>query len=145
MNTMNMRKWTREEVDYMRENYLVTKSAAEVAQHLNRSTMSVTLAAQRYGLCKAKRFTAEEIDYIYNNYRTLSYNELAEVLGRTAACIGYFIRNHELKGCAKSRRFWSEVEDKVLRENRDMPRRQLSALLNRSENAVQSRLKRLGI
>lgn len=142
---MNMRKWTREEVDYMRENYLVTKSPAEVAQHLNRSTMSVTLAAQRYGLCKAKRFTAEEIDYIYNNYRTLSYNELAEALGRTASCVSAFIRNHELKGCAKSRRFWSEVEDKVLRENRDMPRRQLSALLNRSENAVQSRLKRLGI
>lgn len=74
----------------------------------------------------------------------MSFKGIAETLGRTTSSV---VSKAFTLGILRNRyRFWTSVEDEFLREKLpDMPVRKISLHLNRSSNAVQARIRHLGL
>lgn len=109
--------WTKDEDKFLRKHYI--KGAVLMANLLNRSTRSVYNRAAFLGLKCAvfEKYNDQEIEYIKQNYKTLSYKEMGDVIGRSANGVKNVLRERvhlkrtaeESKNirerCSKSTRF----------------------------------------
>ena len=92
---------------------------------------------------KLRRWTTEEIDFLKNNFATMTHKELGATLDRTvsAVCAKCF----EL-GLYKKEYPWTEKELKFLQDNyNNMTYRQIAHELGRTLDAVRSKAAILGI
>lgn len=92
-----MKKYTFEEINYIKNNYYIM-SAKEIADYLNRPVSSIQCKISELGLSKAgaknSSWTDEQIDILKANYQVLSYSQLCELIGKTEKAIK--IKAHKL-------------------------------------------------
>lgn len=82
------RKWTEEEDDYVRENYL-TETSYSIGRKLKRTSNSVKQRASLLGLKKpvAGKWSDEEVTYLKDNYSSKSMKQIQKKIKRTNASI----------------------------------------------------------
>lgn len=80
------RRWRPEEESFIREHW-GTKTDAEIAEHLGRTTGAITSARQRLRLGHQVPWTQEEEDYLADKWGTLSIPAIAKHLGRTVNAV----------------------------------------------------------
>ena len=78
--------WTMLEVRYLKRHF-EDKTIQEIALHLKRRYESVRLKAFYLALRKVHQWTAQELDFIRDNFRTMSDKEIGDRLNLTAAQI----------------------------------------------------------
>jgi len=89
-----------------------------------------------------KNWSEDEIQFLKNNYTTMSYKRIGELLGRTDGAIR--AKMHDLQLIKKT--FWSEDELTFLKENYQLlTYKELSEHLQRSEDAIQLKLRKIGL
>lgn len=77
------RRWTTEELDFLRANYL-TMSLPDIAGALGRTPSQCKAAASNHGINGKRRvFTADEIDLVKRLYADTDTADLARQIGRT--------------------------------------------------------------
>ena len=99
---MNQNKWSKEEIDILRENY-PTLSREEIEERLvNRSWHSIRCQASFYRIRRKQRmWKEEEVKVLRQHYPYESMNVLSELLpGRTSHAIelkAYYLRIRKAK------------------------------------------------
>ncbi|QIB27099.1 helix-turn-helix domain-containing protein [Caloranaerobacter azorensis] len=84
---MTKKRWTKEEVDYLVENYS-KKSINSISKDLGRTKDSVFKKAKRLGLTKTVRnWTEEEIDILTLNWGKRSVEKIARMLNRSTISV----------------------------------------------------------
>ena len=138
----NSNRWTQEEDEFIRQNYLI-KTWKEIAEHLGRTENACAHRACTLGIKKLTSWSKEEDEFIRQNYLTKTWKEIAEYLGRTEkACLQRATNTL----CIKKLKPWSKEEDDFLRQNyliKDL--KEIAEHLGRSKEACKNRAKQLGI
>ncbi len=137
------KRWNKEDLNYLKENYL-KEPTKDISLKLNRSEYSIRRKYNRLNKDKPilKKWNKEDIIYLKENYLKIPAKDLALVLNRTE----YSIRN-KLSGLKliKNKKInkpknWSSEEENYLIENYyDIPNKELSLILNRSEDSIMSK------
>jgi hypothetical protein len=82
-----LRKWTKEEITYLRENYL-TLGAEDAAKGLNRTVSAIHTKIREIGGGRnSVEWSDAALDYLRQNYQTTKLEDLAICLGRTEHAI----------------------------------------------------------
>lgn len=143
---MDSRPWTSEETALLKDKYdkwfLKT-----IAEELNRTEHAVRMKAYKLGLIRQgnrKQFLENEIDYIVENYPTMSVVKIAENVGCSEARIYSFARQLDLKK-ASSEILWTDGEIEFLKNNLAMSYDDLSKKLNKSDGRIKKKMKELGL
>lgn len=84
-NPLWYRKWTKEEIKKAKELFKSGKNYEEIALTINRSEWAVAnlLRNMGYSYMIKKYWKGKELKYLKENYANMTYEEIAEVLGRT--------------------------------------------------------------
>jgi len=90
--------------------------------------------------CKPRKWTQDKVQFLKDNYKTLSYRELSDKLGLTYAAISD--KAHRLG--LDSRNLWRLEEDKIIRDNYSCNPEVWDLLPNRSRCAITMRARKLG-
>jgi hypothetical protein len=89
-NPLWYRKWTKEEVVTTEELFNIGKNYQEISQIINRSEWAVSNILHQLGYAyRLPQFwKGKELKYLIDNYKMVTYEEIAESLGRTEKAIG---------------------------------------------------------
>ena len=82
-----MKRWTKEEIDYLIKLFNEQKSTKEIAKIVNLDFRRVDYKLQMLGLHQSKQWSQKEIKYIKENKELLTLEEIALNLGRTRSAI----------------------------------------------------------
>ena len=113
------RIWTEEEIKLLTELY-PNHSNEEIAKILGRSKPSVDKKAAQLGLKKSEEYrrkvskqnnmkkeytwTQEEVNFLMINFKTMTYKQLSEALGRSPSSIAHKARQLKLRKYAKHKK-----------------------------------------
>ena len=88
-NPLWYRRWTEEEINTIESLFKIGKTYEEIGVIMNRSEWSVanTLRNLGYSYRIPKYWKGSELKYLQENYKELSYKEIAKKLGRTEKAI----------------------------------------------------------
>jgi len=89
-NPLWYRKWSESEIMKAESLFKMGKDYSEIAKTINRSEWSVAnlLRNMGYSYKLPKYWKGKEIKYLRENYKNMTYSEIAENLGRTKKAIG---------------------------------------------------------
>ena len=123
---MTFKRYTKEEDEYLKENYL-KKTKKEMSEELGRTVSSIeTRCCRSLGLKKTirgKRYTKEEDEYLKKNYLIKTKKEMSEDLGRTVNSIEK--RRRTVLNLKKTRSQRREQFIKNLYSSKTLPTEQL--------------------
>lgn len=85
MSMENRRKWTDEEIKYLKDNYGI-KTLVEISDKLGRTQQSIRAFASRNQIY-AHYWTEEETEYLIEKYGIMSNKKIAKKLGKTVSAI----------------------------------------------------------
>lgn len=119
-------------------------TVSEIAEKLNKCTTTIYKTIQKLGLeykdRKGKPWNQEEIQFLEDNYKTMSYDELANKLNRTKKAIQGKLHGLNLIKEIKSKN-WSDEEIQFLKENiNSLSYEEISSHLNRSISAIYTKV-----
>ena len=83
---MKNTKWTKEEEEYLRENYKKV-SESELEERLNRNIKAICQKARRMGLSASIKWTKEEDNYLKENWGKLKIDTLCKRLNRSKRAV----------------------------------------------------------
>ena len=88
-NPLFYRYWTDDEINKAIDLFNMGKSYEEIAKELNRGEMAVkyTLRQKGYSYMLPQHWKGYEFKYLKDNYLTMTYQEIANHLGRTAKAV----------------------------------------------------------
>ncbi len=90
-------------------------------------------------------WSKSEIDFVRNNYKNMTQQQLSEKLGRTVCSVNTIITKHKLKK-KKTPRPWSDEDIDFLKNNHlTMSRKELAKALNRHKGTIGGKLCSLGL
>lgn len=141
-----MRKWTKEEEQYIVDNYKKLTDE-EIGERLNRTKYAVRMRRTKtLGISKAKyrrgMYTKEEERYIADNLHK-GVRAIAQRLGRTNSGIQNKIT---MMGLTQSTHVWTDEERKFVADNfLSMSDKKLSEALGLSESSVAAQRKEMGL
>jgi hypothetical protein len=144
-------RWTAAEDDVLREGYGSGLTCAAIAARLpGRSARAVGSRADRLGLPSYGRRWTRSDDWALRELaaRGATVVQIARRLTRTGPAIRHRAARLGLRlrdATRRPPRRWSEQEDAVLRQWRQVEPGRLGTLLDRSEGSVRSRLRALGL
>lgn len=149
---VNVRKnFTNEEDQFLINNHS-SMGDYEIAKKLKRSPGDIGKRRRKLGLMREgtriidnpaeRNWKPCEEDFLISNIDVLTYNEIAEKLGRTVR--GVMIRASRL-GLIKDGSKWSEKEDDLLRKYASYPINHIAFMLDRTPRAVAHRFSYLGL
>ena len=82
-----MKKWTEEEINYLKKEYSklsgkkITNVAERIAKKINRKPSAIRNKAYNLGIThRGKYYTEEEIEFLKNNYNSMTYTDMAFIL-----------------------------------------------------------------
>lgn len=132
LHVRQLREWTKEEDDYLKENFY--KGFRECMKELNRTESAVRARAHNLGVTKKTNpWDESEIEYLKMNFKTLSYEQIANDLNRKFKQVIYKASMLDLHKHAK----WTEKEEIFLLENYEkFKNKELGDILNRSEDCI---------
>jgi len=135
-------------------------TVAELAARLNRTTHSILHQArvQKKSAKGAPAYIAEEINFIRDNYLTMTNVQIAKKLNRSPSHIVKIARINGLSGNPEKRRMWkrgirkesgynySEEDKEFIRQNYlNMTNVQIAKKLNRTVNGILTTARKLGL
>jgi len=90
-NPLWYRKWTNEEIKKAESMFKLGKDYSEISSALKRSEWSVSnlLRNMGYSYRMPKYWKGKEIKFLRENYMNMTYNEIAQILGRTEGAVQY--------------------------------------------------------
>lgn len=92
-------------------------------------------------IIKPKRWTEEQLNFLKNNYKTMSFEELEKELGKSVSAIKQKAYDLQL-----TKKFWSAEQIKFLKSNyEEMSIEELEVQLGKTANAIKLKASRLGI
>jgi len=135
------KKWTYEEIQYLRENWNI-KPFRDIMASLDRTEDSIMRKAGRLALdirkkeedLKKRKWTEEEDEFIINHYKKMSSVEISSHINRTASSIRKRARVLKISNPVTH---WTRVEEDFLFEKWGIISvDSIAKQLNRSRNAV---------
>lgn len=145
-------RWSTAEDDAVRDGYANGETCREIARSLpSRSPGAVSARALKLGLATyARRWSATDDSRLRHLLRVSSLEKTAGALGRTPEGVRRRARQLEtpIRAPAPGARAgarWTEQEDNLLRMHASVNPASLAALVGRSDRAVASRLRHLGL
>ena len=146
------RRWASPEDAIVRDGYADGLSCDEIAASLpQRSATAVAARARKLGLATyARRWTPQDDDLLRALLQTRALDDIARFLGRTPEGIRRRADKLALQPPAEPARPragmpWTAAEDELLRLHAALNPSMLAALVGRSDQAVVTRLRRLGL
>lgn len=141
--TRLLKRWSKEEIDFVRDSYNKNLSCSEIAEKLNRSKSSVENRIFLLNLVKHKKYSDKEIQFIKENYPKLNANQIAKQLNRTSSSIVYKIFSLGIK----YKKRWTNEEIDYLKANYPimMNTSQIAKNLNRSNASIIHKCFKLGL
>ena len=134
---INIRNYTQEEIEYIKENY-DNMTAQELAAKLNKSIGSINNATRKIGLIKQphKAWSFDEIDYLKNNYIEKTSEEIGKHLNRSVHSVN---AERDKLGLVRNES-WSDTDISYLVNNFElMTHEEIGHILNRTEQAVRAK------
>ena len=146
----NVRPWTVEEINILKDNYIKNKGIASFAHLLpHRSRGSILSMAKRLGLTAGahQNWSAEELEFLRKNYVPgRGTKELESMLrGRSRTSILAMARRMGLTDGRKSMVWTKDEDDTILTHYNSNRQFVYTKLSNRSKNSIQTRASLLGI
>lgn len=144
--------WTDDDVSYLKANYR-TKGDHAIGKVLRRSAGAVTKKRIKLGLVRSsnhiidnpneKNWSEEDINFLLANIDTMTYDELAESIGRSVKAV--MVKATRM-GIITNGSRWSEQEVDIIRKyGGSKPPSHLAFMLNRTTKAVRHKMNQLGI
>lgn len=142
--------YSKEEQDFIKDNYGKTMTAPQIAEHLNRSLGAIEIYIQRNELTvdphkekhtakTNKKWTQEQVQFLYDNYMDMEQQEIAKTLGRTLRSIQKKMSYIGLKKFERNDN-WSKEEVKYITDTYEKtPLLRIAKHLNRSYGAVRAK------
>jgi hypothetical protein len=87
-----------------------------------------------------QRWTEEEISFLEENYGSITIDDIAGSLHRSASDIKYMIRILKLDNIRPS---WSDEQAQFLKDHKDWPVPKLAKKIGKSKNAIRKKLARI--
>jgi hypothetical protein len=87
------------------------------------------------------KWSIEEDEFLKENYKTKTSEELAEIVGRSQSSVKHHLLELGLRVMYK----WTPEQDEVLKNNYQKTDKELSQLLKRSQKSIRSRREFLGL
>lgn len=84
---LSYRYWTNNEIRYAEHLFKIGKTIPEIAKEISRSNGSVKTILRQLGYYSDIYWTDEEITYLEQHYKSETYTEIADKLGRTTKAI----------------------------------------------------------
>ena len=140
-----MTKWSEEEFQFLRDNYL-SMTHAEMAEKLNRPIKSVQEFCSRLKLRKNPAlWTEEEYQFLRDNFDKMSYTEISKHLKRPVNSVSLYCQRLNLTKQPHMK--WTKEEDALLCKY--YPTHTVNELLslfpNRTEHSLGNRIRVLKI
>lgn len=112
VETMTGTHWTKEEIAFLKENYLKL-GAKECARQLGRSRTACNSKIRKVGggrppIGPRNDWSEEEVAYVKKNYQRLSWEEMQEALGRTKMAIFHQANSLGMKRYVEPAPFFEE-------------------------------------
>lgn len=92
-----------------------------------------------------KLFTEEQENYILDNYKNMTYKELADKMSVTYQQINSWINSHIKNKCDNRIKYTSYEEQFILDNYNIMTYAEIANILNRSEVAIKAKAENMGI
>jgi len=127
--------WTKKDVTYLINNY--TLSDEILAQHLNRSRLSICRKRNKLRLLKNNKitWTPDKIKFLKEHWKNVTYKELTQYLGTTKTAIATERRKLGLVYCKRSR--FSKYEKEFIEHNyAHETDKKIGEKLNRSRESI---------
>ena len=88
-NNIEYRKWTQNEIEYVELLFKNNKTPQEIALKLNRSENSIKIVLRTLGYSYKMpiHWKGKELKFLRENYKELSNEEIAEIIGRTPRAV----------------------------------------------------------
>lgn len=102
-NCNKLSRWTKEEVDTLKECYEKEMSLDEISKILNKPTKAIKTKAWRLKITHNNSYSEYEKQYILNNYKSYNLEEIAQHLNRPKTNICRFAKQHGLKMTGKKK------------------------------------------
>lgn len=135
--------WTEEEKETLVKMSQSGASDEEIASVLGRGVKGVQIKRLQIGLSAKDYWSAEEVNFLKNNYRKMTDKEIAQRLGRTVLAVGSRRRKDGLK---KGKVLEEEINKKVsCLFWEGLSDREIAEALGRSESNIISRRHALGL
>lgn len=100
--------WTKKKLEFLKENYF-SMEGRELEAIIGFPTHVIYNKANSIGLRKGKPvYSKEESDAVRRLYKTTSYKEIGELIGRSADSVKHFCQTRKLKRTAKDQSFLKE-------------------------------------
>lgn len=88
-NPLWYRYWTTKDLKYAEHLFMVNKSDKEIADILQRTEKAIKELRRKFGYKSSVFWTENEIEYLQENFKTSTYEEISKKLGRTTKAVGY--------------------------------------------------------
>lgn len=145
----NQKRWTKEEDRFLIQHY-GAMTLQKMGEHLHRSKESVNKRLTRLNLRASdtalrKKWTLEQDAFLQENIDIMNNREMAHSLGRSPSSIATRIKVLGLTRKTAMRRWTLQEDEYLLRYYGIKPLSHISAKLQRSVQALESRLSRLEV
>jgi very-short-patch-repair endonuclease len=131
---------TDEDYEYVRKNYQ-QKELKEIAKDINKHPATISKALRKLGLYKQPAWSDKEIQFLKDNFGTMSYKEIGLRIGRTSKSVSgkAHVLGLTIDGISKN---WTREELEILKANvHNMDYESLHKLLpNRSIGAIYNKV-----
>lgn len=109
-------RWSKEEVNFLKESYNKGVSAKEIGRVLGRTVKAVQKKIYDKGFKSSKRWTKEQETFLKNNFDILGIDGCADILDRTRSSIFEKATRLNLRE-QRQVQVWTEEDDRFLMEN----------------------------
>lgn len=143
-------EWKKEDLDYMKKHYNKDKTIQEIADFFEITYRAVQLKACRMGLTNPRnKLTHEDINFLKNNYKEVSNNEMAKKLNVDPKTIREVLSKLGLenpRSLQTPSRKWTKEEEKFLIENyKNFSQAVLAHYLERTPKSVEKKILNLNL
>ncbi len=146
------KEWTTDEIQKAIDIFNYKKSYQAVAEELHRSLGAVKTVLRQNGLSYSlpRFWKSAEIKFLRDNYQTMTYKEIGDILNRTEKSVAKMARTLGYKKKTYNNSFgyrlWTDDEIEQLRELANMySLTNIAKKLKRTKDAVERQMKLLGI
>lgn len=137
---MARRKWTQEEIDFLKENYK-KHSVPWCCENLERSYSQITHKAMRLGLLGKANYSNEEIQFLRDNLKKYGSEYCAEKLGRTKGGVIQVARRYKIDNGAR----WAKEDVLFLEKHAGWSDKRLATHLGKTIEAIYFKRTQMGI
>lgn len=142
--------WDRNSIDFLKLHYNKDMTIKEIAEHLGATYRAVQLKACRLNLSSSRqKLTLENLNYIRDNYKVISTNQLAKALGVDTHTVRSAMNNMGLENprsiYSVARKWTKEEENFLINNYKNFSLGVLAEYLNRTPKSIEKKISNLNL